>query len=69
MPQSLSNILVHIVFSTKDRVPYLRDPTLRLEMHAIIGGTSKSMKCHPIMSKTTSTSWHNRHEQFHYPIG
>lgn len=49
MPQSLSNILVHIVFSTKDRVPFLRDAILRSEMHAVIGGTSKSLKCHPII--------------------
>lgn len=49
MPQSLSNILVHIVFSTKDRVPFLRDPILRLEMHAVIGGTSKSLNCSPII--------------------
>jgi len=44
MPQSLSNILVHIVFSTKDRVPFLRDARLRSEMHAVIGGTSESLK-------------------------
>ncbi len=44
MPQSLSNILVHIVFSTKDRVPFLSDAILRSEMHAVIGGTSKSLK-------------------------
>lgn len=49
MPQSLSNILVHIVFSTKDRVPFLRDAVLRSEMHAVIGGTSKSLKCPPII--------------------
>jgi nicotinamide riboside kinase len=25
MPQSLSNILVHLVFSTKDRTPWIAD--------------------------------------------
>ena len=29
MPQSLARILVHTVFSTKDRRPLLRDTTLR----------------------------------------
>jgi hypothetical protein len=25
MSQSLTNVLVHIVFSTKDRIPFLKD--------------------------------------------
>ena len=33
MPQSLSNVLVHIVFSTKERRAFLRGPDLRDEMH------------------------------------
>jgi len=31
MPQSLARILVHTVFSTKDRRPLLRDTMLRQE--------------------------------------
>ncbi|MDA0813782.1 MAG: transposase [Verrucomicrobia bacterium] len=34
MPQSLSRIVVHIVFSTKNREPYLRDSGLRRELYA-----------------------------------
>jgi putative transposase len=34
MPQSLSKVLVHIVFSTKHRKPYLQDPDIRSELHA-----------------------------------
>ena len=45
MSQSLSNILIHVVFSTKDRVPFLRDPDIRNQMHAQLGGTSKSLNC------------------------
>jgi putative transposase len=45
MSQSLSNILIHVVFSTKDRVPFLRDPDIRNQMHAELGGTSKSLNC------------------------
>ena len=33
MPQSLAKILVHTVFSTKDRRPFLRDKSLREELH------------------------------------
>lgn len=32
MPQSLSSILVHLVFSTKNREPFLR-PTIEVELH------------------------------------
>jgi len=34
MPQSLAKVVVHIVFSTKDRRPFLRDPGLRQELNA-----------------------------------
>ena len=37
MSQSLSNIFVHIVFSTKERKDYLQDD-IRIELHAYIGG-------------------------------
>lgn len=33
MGQSLTNMLVHVIFSTKDRYPFL-DPPVRPEMHA-----------------------------------
>jgi putative transposase len=35
MPQSLARVLVHIVFSTKDRKPWLTD-VIRAEMHAYL---------------------------------
>ncbi len=37
MPQSLAQILVHLVFSTKNREPSLADD-IRDELHAYIGG-------------------------------
>jgi REP element-mobilizing transposase RayT len=37
MPQSLAQILVHLVFSTKNRDPFLRD-NVRDELHAYMGG-------------------------------
>ncbi len=45
MPQSLSNILVHIVFSTKERRPFLQDRELRDQTHRYLAGISKSLKC------------------------
>ena len=38
MSQSLSRILVHIIFSTKDRFPLLADAGLRKQMHAYLAG-------------------------------
>jgi len=38
MPQSLAKILVHAVFSTKDRRPFLRDKIVREELFLYIGG-------------------------------
>jgi hypothetical protein len=37
MPQSLAQIYLHNVFSTKDRRPFLSDRTLREEMHRVLG--------------------------------
>lgn len=45
MPQSLANVAVHLVFSTKDRQPFLADDELRAEMHRQLGGTSKTLNC------------------------
>ncbi len=49
MPQSLAKILLHTVFSTKDRRPFLRDPMLRTEMHAYLGGILTHLECQPIL--------------------
>jgi putative transposase len=48
MPQSLSCAYLHLVFSTKDRRPYLRDPELRQRLHEYVGGISKQLDCHPV---------------------
>ncbi len=37
VPQSLASLLVHLVFSTKDREPWLLD-SFRDQLHAYIGG-------------------------------
>lgn len=47
MPQSLSNVVVHLVFSTKHRAPTLPQP-LRKEVHAYLGGVLRNHNCNPI---------------------
>lgn len=45
MSQSLSNCLIHAIWSTKDRFPFLTDKTLRDEFHSVIGGVSARLEC------------------------
>jgi putative transposase len=49
MPQSLSAVYIHLVFSTKDRRPFLQDKPLRERLHAQIGEISKRLGCPPIL--------------------
>jgi len=49
MAQSLSKILIHVVFSTKDRRPYLNDRELRTELHAYLGGILARLDCQPLI--------------------
>jgi REP element-mobilizing transposase RayT len=49
MPQSLAKVLVHTVFSTKDRCAFLRDQSLRDELHCYLGGILRQLDCQPII--------------------
>ena len=49
MPQSLAKILIHTVFSTKERRPFLRDRVLREELHRYPGGILASHGCQPLL--------------------
>jgi REP element-mobilizing transposase RayT len=48
MPQSLSAVYIHLVFSTKDRRPFLRDRVHRAALHAYLGSVSSQIDCPPI---------------------
>jgi REP element-mobilizing transposase RayT len=48
MGQSLSQLLVHAIFSTKDRRSFLRSKELRNEIYAYMAGILKNLECHPI---------------------
>ncbi len=45
MSQSLALVLVHIVFSTKNRMPFLQSTELRSEVHAYLTGTLRCLDC------------------------
>lgn len=45
MAQSLANIYTHLVFSTKGRLDFLRDNSVRETLHAYMGGVLNNHKC------------------------
>jgi putative transposase len=48
MPQSLSAVYLHVVFSTKERRAFFHDDTLRSSLHSYLGGVSKKLECAPL---------------------
>ena len=48
MGQSLTHLLVHAIFSTKDRRPFLRSEEIRNEIYAYMAGILKNLDCNPI---------------------
>jgi putative transposase len=48
MSQSLALVLVHIIFSTKNRMTFLQSPDLRSEVHAYLTGTLRGLHCEPL---------------------
>lgn len=49
MPQSLARVVLHVVFSTKHRVPFLRDGEVRTRTHAYMAGVLQNLGCEPIL--------------------
>ncbi len=48
MPQSLSAVYLHAVFSTTDRCPFLTNIDLRHSLHGYLGEISKRLDCAPL---------------------
>ena len=48
MPQSLALVLVHVIFSTKNRIAFLQSPDLRSEVHAYLTATLRALDCEPL---------------------
>ncbi len=43
MPQSSAKVYLHVVFSTKNRAPFLTDKSLRRETHAYLAGACRKV--------------------------
>jgi putative transposase len=57
MPQSLAKILVHLVFSTKDREPLIAEG-VRPHLHAYLVGTLENLKCPSLQTGGTADHVH-----------
>jgi putative transposase len=49
MAQSFAEINVHLIFSTKDRHPFLPDPSERALLHQFLGGILRKLGCPAII--------------------
>jgi REP element-mobilizing transposase RayT len=57
MPQSLSSILVHLVFSTKNREPFIT-PTIETELHPYLAKIFRELKSPSLAIDGTSDHLH-----------
>lgn len=57
MSQSLSKILVHLVFSTKDRTPTITEP-LKPKLHAYLAGIVSNLDSHAVRIGGTNDHIH-----------
>jgi putative transposase len=46
--QSLTFVLVHVIFSTKNRIAFLQSPDFRSEVHAYLMATLRGLECEPV---------------------
>src|ERR1700730_11045934 len=64
MPQSLSCLLAHLIFSTKERHPFLAQNELMLRTHAYLGGILREASCPSLVVGGTAD---HVHVFFHLP--
>jgi len=57
MPQSLARNLIHVIFSTKNRVPLLTD-SIRVELHDYAGGILRDLKSPAIIMSSVPDHIH-----------
>lgn len=57
MPQSLSSILIHLIFSTKNREPFLT-PEIDTELYPYMASIFKAMKSPPLIINGASDHLH-----------
>jgi putative transposase len=58
MPQSHARVILHIVFSTKHRTPFLKDAEVRGRLHTYMAGALHKVSCEPILINGTEDHVH-----------
>ena len=58
MSQSLSSLWIHLIFSTKDRFPFLNEPDLQNHMHRYLASVLRSHDCETLIVGGTSDHVH-----------
>ena len=58
MAQSLAQIHVHIVFSTKDRAPFLKDPSIAGDLHGFMAGVCRKLDSQSVIIGGTDDHVH-----------
>ncbi|MGB8354482.1 MAG: IS200/IS605 family transposase [Chthoniobacteraceae bacterium] len=57
MPQSLARLHIHLIFSTKNRAPVLRD-TVRGSLHSYMATVLQNMDCPPVLINSVADHVH-----------
>ena len=58
MAQSLSRLWTHVIFSTKNRFPFLFEHRMRSDMHAYLATVSRSHDCETLIVNGTADHVH-----------
>jgi putative transposase len=58
MPQSFADVLIHIVFSTKNRVPFLKSPDVREHLNAYMVGALENVGCPSLITRSVEDHIH-----------
>jgi REP element-mobilizing transposase RayT len=51
-------MVIHLVFSTKDRRPFLKSPEIRSQLHSYMAGGLQEWQCEPILINGTEDHVH-----------
>src|SRR5215471_19792431 len=58
MSQSLSRLSTHLIFSTKERFPFLKEAQIRTDMHGYLAKVLRSHDCETLIVVGTSDHIH-----------
>ena len=57
MAQSLSGLWTHLIFSTKNRFPFLSETTIRTDMHAYLAKMLRDQDCETLIVNGVEDRW------------